>query len=305
MGTIFHDPTITDISRISATMGSLKSLSFVIAFALIGLLTPLEVIHQNIRAIEGRNSYTSLFVRLGLVFVGLILYDRVFNFMVKTSTIIEFSILSENRWSDLLAQLAQFFETRKVTFVTSLPLVFTWFASFLAILAQNIMYWVRYCLLSVLYFVGPIAFTFNIFEPTSFLPKAWFKNVIQLSLWPVVMKIIVRVMLELQVMTYLANANANLDVLTLVGINTTFVVMVVLSPYFTDHFISGQTFGPFAVMASTFISAKTASILKGVGGTAMRSSFAPTPRNLTRALNTTKTALREHVLGRSRNGGRG
>src|SRR4051812_31481821 len=191
MGTIFHDPTITDISRISTTMGSLKSLSFVIAFALIGLLTPLEVIHQNIRAMEGRNSYTSLFVRLGLVFVGILLYDRIFDFFVKTSTIIEFSILSEDKWSELLAQLAQFFETRKLTLLSSLPLVFTWVASFLALLAQSIMYWVRYCLLSVLYFVGPVAFTFNLFEPTSFLPKAWFKNVIQLSLWPVVMKIIV------------------------------------------------------------------------------------------------------------------
>jgi hypothetical protein len=95
MGTIFHDPTITDIGRISTTMSSLKSLSFVISFALIGLLTPLEVIHQNIRAIEGKNSYTNLFVRLALVFVGILLYDRIFNFMVKTSTIIEFSILSK------------------------------------------------------------------------------------------------------------------------------------------------------------------------------------------------------------------
>jgi len=110
MGTIFQDPTITDISRISTTMASLKSLSFVIAFALIGLLTPLEVIHQNIRAMEGRNSYTNLFIRLGLVFVGLLLYDRIFDFMVKTSTIIEYSILSIDRWSELLAQLAQFFE---------------------------------------------------------------------------------------------------------------------------------------------------------------------------------------------------
>ncbi len=304
MGTIFQDPTITDISRISTTMASLKSLSFVIAFALVGLLTPLEVIHQNIRAMEGRNSYTNLFIRLGLVFVGLLLYDRIFDFMVKTSTIIEYSILSIDRWSELLAQLAQFFETRKVTFVTSLPLIFTWLASFLAILAQSIMYWVRYCLLSVLYFIGPIAFVFNIFEPTSFLPKAWFKNVIQLSLWPVVMKIIVRVMLELQVMTYLTSANTNLDVLTLVGINSTFVVMVVLSPYFTDHFISGQTFGPFAVMASTLISTKTASILKGVGGSALRSPLAPTPRNLSRAIATTKTVLRKHVMGRSREGGR-
>jgi len=298
--TMFHDPTITDISKITTTMSSLKSLSFGVATALIGFLFPLEILHQNLRAMEGRNSYTGVFIRFGLVCLGLILYDQIFNFMVQVSTIMEFSILSEDQWSVLLAQLAQFFETRKVSFITSLPLVFTWAASFLAILAQTVMYWVRYCLLSVLYFVGPIAFAFLLFEPTSFLPKAWFKNVIQLAMWSVVMKIIVRIMLQLQVMTYLSSANANLDVMTLIGINTTFVVMVLLSPYFTSHFISGQTFGPFAVMASSVMTSKGFTALKGIGRSAAESWYFPPPENPNRVVSTTKattkTAVRDQVM---------
>ena len=158
---MFHDPTITDISKITTTMSSLKVLSMGVAAALIGFLIPLEILHQNLRAMEGRNNYTSVFIRLGLVFVGLILYDQIFNFMVQVATIMELSILSEDQWSVLLAQLAQFFETRKVSFITSLPIVFTWAASFLAILAQTIMYWVRYCLLSVLYFIWAHLFCFS------------------------------------------------------------------------------------------------------------------------------------------------
>lgn len=300
--TVFLDPTITDISRIAATIGSLKSLSLVMSYALIGFLVPLEMIHQQLNAIEGKNNMTGVFIRIGLVFVGLLLYDRIFGFIVKASTIMELSILSEQRWSDLLAELAQFFQTRKLTLVSSLPMVFTWIASFLALLVKNILYWVRYCLLSVLYFIGPIAFAFHIYNPTSFLPQAWFKNVIQLSLWTVVMKIIVRVMLELQVMTYLATANSEVDVLTLVGINTTFVVMIVFSPYFTAQFISGQTIGPFAVMASSVIATKTLMLLKGVGRTTAAVAagpYMPDPQRLarttTRIFTASKTMLRDHI----------
>ncbi|MCH8007332.1 MAG: hypothetical protein IIC91_00550 [Chloroflexi bacterium] len=109
MISVFNDPTITDITQIPATMGALKSLASVIAYALIGLLIPLEIINNNIKSMEGRGELTGIFTRTILVFVGLILYDRIFNFIVEASQIIELSILSEKQWSDLMAQLAEFF----------------------------------------------------------------------------------------------------------------------------------------------------------------------------------------------------
>lgn len=305
--TPFHDPTITDITRIAETMGGLKSLSQMLAYALLVLLVPLEAIHQNIKAIEGRAEYTNTLLRVILVFVGLILYDRIFGFIIRAATIVEFSVLSETQWSDLLAQLASFFKAQKLTFMSSLPMIFTWIASFLALLAKNVLYWVRFCLLSVLYFVGPIAFAFNALSATTFLPKAWFKNVIQLSLWTVVMKIIVRVMFELQVMTYLAAANTELDIITLIGINATFVVMIILSPYFTAQFVSGQAMGPFAVMASSFMAAKTLSITKMLGSRSTRDSVRQVvsrsmdgAKTTMKIMSMTKTALQNHVFNGSK-----
>ena len=120
------------------------------------------------------------------------------------------------------------------------------------------------------------------------------------------MKIIVRIMLQLQVMTYLTSANTNLDVITLIGINTTFVVMVLLSPYFTSHFISGQTFGPFAVMASTVMTAKGFSALKGIGRSAANSWYFPPRENPNRVVSptktTTKTAVRDRVMNQNPKG---
>ena len=76
-------------------------------------------------------------------------------------------------------------------------------------------------------------------------------------------------------------ANTNLDVMTIVGINITFVVMIVLSPYFTASFISGQTMGPFAVMAASFLSSRVLTVMKtaGVLPPAAGSRVAPFPTN--------------------------
>jgi len=305
----FNDPTITDITQIPVTMESLKSFSMVIAYALIGFLVPLEIISNNLKSIEGRGEITGIFIRVGLVFVGLILYDRIFGFIVEAAQIVELSILSERQWSDLLAKLAEFFQTRKITILSSMPLVFTWVASFMSLVIKNILYWIRFCLLSVLYFAGPIAFTFLILEHTTYLPKAWFKNVIQLSLWPIVMKIMVRVLLELQIMTYLTTANTQVDIMTLIGINTTFVVLLVFSPYFTARFISGETFGPVAVMASSFITTKGLMLMKTMGlttaGLASRTARAANfARSSSRILTASKTALRDTLFKPQKRGSR-
>ena len=56
--TFFNDPNITDMAKISTTMASLRSLSTVLAYAFIGLLLPMEVIHQIVKTIEGKQRNT-------------------------------------------------------------------------------------------------------------------------------------------------------------------------------------------------------------------------------------------------------
>ena len=94
----------------------------------------------------------------------------------------------------------------------------------------------------------------------------WFKNVIQLSLWTVVLKLIVRVMLALPGPDLHGQANLILDILTIIAINVTFLVMVIASPIFTAEFISNHTIGPMAAVAASFFAAPAAILAKTIPG---------------------------------------
>jgi hypothetical protein len=267
--TFINNPTITDVTQISVNMADLETLGMTVAVALMGLLIPLEFLRQNLNIIEGKSNYSATFVRIFLVCMGLMLYKSIFNFLVGVGVVVEDSILSLPKWGEFLAELAKFYLSYKPSFWGSLlPILFAWTASFLALVVKAVIYWVRYALLSLLYFVGPISFVFYIFEPTRHSLGAWFKNVIQLSLWTVVLKLIVRIMLALQVKTFMAQANMDQDVITIIGINVTFLVMVIASPIFTAEFISNHTIGPLAAVAASFFAAPGALLGKTVPGSA-------------------------------------
>ena len=264
--TFINDPTITDITQISTNMSALETLGMTIAVALMGFLIPLEFLNQNLKVIEGKSSYSSTFVRIFVVCLGLMLYNTIFNFLIGISVIVENSILSLPQWANFLTELGKFYLAYKPSAFSLIPLLFAWLASFLALVVKAVLYWVRYALLSLLYFVGPVSFVFYIFEPTRHSAGTWFKNVIQLSLWTVVLKIIVRVMLALQVQTYMSQANMNSDIITIIGINVTFLVMVIASPVFTAEFISNHTIGPLAAVATSFFAAPVAFLVKTIPG---------------------------------------
>jgi len=75
-------------------------------------------------------------------------------------------------------------------------------------------------------------------------------------------------MLSLQVKTFLSQANLQSDVITIIGINVTFLVMVVASPVFTAEFISNNTIGPLAAIAAGFFAAPGATLARTVPGAA-------------------------------------
>jgi len=165
--TFINNPTITDVTQIASNMADLESLGMGIALALMGFLIPLEFLRQNLKTIEGRSNYHATFVRIFVVCLGLILYKTLFSLLVGIGVVVENAILSLPQWVDFLTELGKFYLGYKPSLFTSLvPLLFAWLASFLALVIKSAIYWVRYALLSLLYFVGPVSFVFYIFEPT-------------------------------------------------------------------------------------------------------------------------------------------
>jgi len=283
--TSFLDPSIiADITQIPARMANLHALAMATGLALFGFLAMLEILRQNIAAAKDQSDYAGMAIRLILACLGFLLYGWIFNFMTQAVFIMENAILSMKDWGNLLHEITHCFRTYHPGILTgTLSILFAWIASFLATVAQMVLYWVRYVLVSLLYFVGPLCMACLAFQPTSYLVGNWFKNVLQISLWTFVFKMIVRIFLELQVGIYLAHANSTRDILAIIGVNVTFLVVIVLGPLFTAEFISGKAFGPMAVVASTFISTHFLEYLKDrasfawqqTGGKAMQRAAGP------------------------------
>ncbi len=248
-----HNLAITDILSITTSLSKLHSLFNALAVGLLFLVVPLELLRQYFSLLEGRGSYASLVVRALMAFVGLILYNSVFNFLMRCGFVIENSVLSAQDWGKFLSEIGHFYQNYKPYVLTTLfPVLFAWLASFIAIIMQAILYWIRYALLSVLYVVGPITFVLYLYEPTSYLISSWFKNVIQASLWTVVLKILVRIFIELQAQSFLAQANVSLDIITIVGINVTFLVLLIAAPFFAANFVDNHAIKPMGMLASAF-----------------------------------------------------
>ena len=246
---------VADITQIVARSANLHGLSMLLGWTLLAFFVVLEAVRQNVASLEDRTDFGGMAVRVGLSCIGLILYTTVFSFIVNAAFIAENAILSEAQWGQLLLQVSHCFSTFRPSLVMgSLTILFAWLSSFLVILILTVLYWFRYGLLAAFYFLGPAVFGTYPFAPMSHLTTAWFRNVTQLSLWAFVLKLMMRIMLEIQVGTFLADANKYLDILAITGINMALLALVVASVFFTERFLRGEGFGATGAVASSFIS---------------------------------------------------
>jgi hypothetical protein len=241
---LISNPSLTDVTQITGNITGLHTLSMFIALPLAGILFPLEAIRQNMQGMAEGPQYTDLFLRTILVFTGLILYRTIFNFIVHSSFIVEHSILSMGQAAALIGQMETYTETHRVSFLTGVfPICFCWAMCFMVLVFKAVLEWVRYALLGALYVAGPIAFVTHLFGPTRHVAGAWFKEVIEVSLWTVVLKLLLRILLELHVQTVLTSANQTNDILTLIGVSVTLIVMIWQCTKYTSHFIASGGFG--------------------------------------------------------------
>src|SRR5690242_4296712 len=212
MSAHIFSPTLFDVTSIPTSLADLVTLSKLAATGMVGFFLILELLNQNVLAIEGRSRFTNSFVRLFLIFLCLLTYQKIFQMLMDGKTALEWTVLNENDWADLLATLKNFMG-EKIDIFSSLSFVVTWVGSFIAIDTTEILGWVQYCFLSLLYFVGPLFFAAAVFKPLSYLVGSWFRAVIQISLWTFFVRVVMRVLLAVEITKYLKDGYTNNDFL--------------------------------------------------------------------------------------------
>lgn len=267
-----------------------------IAYILLPILFVLHVLQWTIYASQtnaqpsgGSNWYRTIF-RVMLIFVALAWYRHIFMKIVALSETIAMTLAQYSDISELIMLITKQSESYvenaiggttgkvlgSIAGIANILRPKVFMLAFLATavsIAEPILLTIRYVLLSILYVFGPLAIVGNMFRYTKVLLRGWFTNLLQISFWIVMLRILEAVMLTLQIES-LAKQGHFTDIIAWTIICTIFLGLIILTPIITAKILSGENLGEvgsIAVAAVTAITSKYAApvvkVAKGIKNT--------------------------------------
>lgn len=286
-----------------------------IAYILFPILFVLHVLQWIVSSAQTSSSdgisnwYRTIF-RAILIFIALAWYRHIFMKIVALSEVIAMSLIDTGKVSELIIFLTKQSEsyvegaiggtTGKVLGTIAgianafKPKVFLLgFLATAVAIAEPVLLTIRYALLSILYVFGPIAIVGNMFKYTKIILKGWFNNLIQISFWIVILRILESVMLSLQIQS-LAQRGSFSDILAWIIICTIFLGLIIMTPILTAKIFSGDNLGEvgsMAAAAATIVTTKYGGGIKEIGQSAKK------------GISNTYTGIKDRVSG-LRSGGK-
>ena len=265
----FLDPlTIPD------TLGGYTSIMKIIAYAVFTGLFIMALLNEQVKGINEEPEYGKVIKRAVLVMCGMALYRLLFMKIVALNQIIGMSLCSMEDYSKFQAMLAAFgTKASSGTFVTmGVNNFFAGMFTLAAILGESIFGIIRYFFLAILYIIGPLAIVSAMLPATAGIMKGWFKKVLQVSFWIVIIRATEAIMLSLRMEQALTGSSSSMDFMIVSGV---LVVMIFLTPTLSEAVLSDGNIGAVlgAGMAfATIWSARAAMAAKpltgGLAGTA-------------------------------------
>lgn len=247
--------TLFDIRDVSRLMGSLHGYGMTVAFAVLPLAFALEGIKTTVDASNGEAGSTSRLWRVAFVIAALLGYRMLFDFIMWSVWVVQNTIVGIDTYMSLVLAMHDYQMSHAVNiFKSQVPTLIAWGAVFLAVVGDQVLGYIQYGILALLYFIGPISISLSIYTPTSYLIKTWFKNVFAVACWTLVLHVIVLALIQFNKTMY---ENQTLfdeaNIIRTIVMSATFIVMVFFSPYFAEKIIAGQAMGSLAFMAATYL----------------------------------------------------
>ncbi|MFH1414914.1 MAG: hypothetical protein ABIH89_02365 [Elusimicrobiota bacterium] len=233
-------------------------ISKLIAITLIPLLIILNESHSVIEATKGTSSSTPAhgFVRIILIIIGLFTFRHIFLKIVALFEAIAMSLFDTTDWwvfREKLAASGEQFSTS--LFKISMQNAIAVSAIMLASIVEIILNVVRFVLLSILYVLGPLALVSGIYIKTARLLGGWFTNLVQISFWIVMLRIVQAVMLSLDV-TYTITHGSKSEYIM---VSAVLIILIVSIPALTARILSGQNLG---LLGSAAVGLAAAGVIK-------------------------------------------
>lgn len=239
-------------------------ISKLIAIILIPLLLILNESHFIIEATKGTSSSTPShgIVRIILIIIGLFTFKHIFLKIVALFEAIAMSLFDTTDWwvfREKLAGTGEQFSTS--LFKISMQNAIAVFTIMLASIVEIMLNVVRFVLLSILYVLGPLALVSGIYLKTSRILGGWFTNLVQISFWIVMLRIVQAVMLSLDVNYTITHGSKSEYIM----VSAVLIVLIVSIPVLTSRILSGQNLG---LLGSAAVGLATAGVMKYGAGAA-------------------------------------
>lgn len=268
---------LLDVTLIPEKLGGLAAVTKAIAVPVFGFLIPATILQMNLQAIEAkqRPSYSGLLMRVIVVVLCLLSYNRLFYFMLKLSQVMSFAILSEQQWGQFLVTGFKAKGTSPlevlVKGVSSVQGLILFLTTLLTLLVREVVVMLQACFLSLLYAFGPLALACAVNEGSSKIAKSWFATTLQVAFWTFFMRLALRVWLTLAPMAQGVGSMAD-DYVGILAVNLTFFFLILNTPRISALLLSGDnlaSFGTFAMAAvQTAIVARNLQMAGGLSGQA-------------------------------------
>ncbi|MBI5239123.1 MAG: hypothetical protein HY926_01490 [Elusimicrobia bacterium] len=176
---------------IPEVMGSVMLITRSIGLALFSLFFFAEALRLQAAGVENawdrqaaRPRWLSFLWRSAVVFLSSVfLYKWAFLQMVSLCDNIAMAISDEESWMRLLSSLSQGGATSVSLLNVTVPTLLSAAAMSLLQIVEDVLIMIRFVMLSLLFIVGPIVWSFGISELGLGAVKGWFKNTWQVSFW--------------------------------------------------------------------------------------------------------------------------
>jgi len=232
----------THVLQIPSMFSAQIDLMMSVGWFIFSVMFIAAVLSENIQALEGRSGYGSLFVRVLMVVSFLILYDRVFTWTVYGFELLSDAVLPEEEFRQVLAQVFKEFGDGKdlgILGFLSVLTVINLISYAVALSLVTILGWLRFIFLSLLYVIGPLAGAFAVFRPAATGLSFWFRSMVSVSAWTVVLSLLMKVISTMNLTAVYQPENTNQA--AVLAANLLFILLFIFVPVITHQITSGGT----------------------------------------------------------------
>lgn len=236
--------------------------TFRISFLIFSVMLIVAILHENIQALKGESDFIGLFMRTILILSLLLIYERVFIWVVYGMDLLAKAIMPEEEFKQVVQAVFREVKDKKdfgLLKFFSIMTVLNFITYSVALALLGVMNWLRFVFLSLLFVLGPILAGFGIYKSTSQGLQFWIKSLISVSLWVVVFAILMKVIATMNLTSiYLPQETNSASVF---AANILFILLFISVPLISHQITSS---GSLSGLGSAVIGLGTAFVTKNL-----------------------------------------